>query len=146
MKSLVGRAASAVTDVGQLCGTAMTRSETASIADDEDTHSLKTLGNQVTAIPDTATRATAIVGGTSTLRSGGDLCSPLGATMAPNGGRVVVNGRNGYAMKISRAGTHIAESLLVPNGAGTLSGVIAPWGSLQFVNHGADAPDAAATR
>jgi hypothetical protein len=106
---------------------------------------VQTLGNHVTAIPNAATRTTAVVDGTRTLTRGGALNSPLGAVMAPNGDLIVVNGGDGFAVEISPSGKQVAKLQLVQNGAGALFGlaVTPSKTALQFVNDSTNALDVA---
>lgn len=99
--------------------------------------------NTIDAIPDAATRTTAVAYGTHTVSSGGALNAPLGMTIAPDGDLIVVNGDDGNAVEVTPAGKQVATKTLVKNGAGDLFGLaVLPSGTgFEFVNDGANALD-----
>jgi hypothetical protein len=105
----------------------------------------ETVSNQVSEIPNAATRTTAVADGTSTLSSGGWLNAPLGLTLAPNGDVIVMNANDGNAVEISPQGHQVAKKTLVPKGSGDLfAAAVAPGGQgLLFVNDGTNALDMA---
>ena len=103
------------------------------------------LTNSVSAIPQARTRTTAVTSVGGTLSTGGSLSAPLGMTMAPNGDLIVVNGNNGNAVEITRAGKQLTTKTLIKDGAGDLFGIImAPAGDgLIIANDGTNALDEA---
>ena len=99
--------------------------------------------NKISAIPDAATRTSAVSASSSTISSGGALNAPLGMMSAPNGDVVVVNGNDGNAVEITPTGTQVATKTLVPNGAGDLFGLTptAAGNGILLVNDGTNALD-----
>jgi hypothetical protein len=96
------------------------------------------LTNTVAAIPNAATRTTAVTAKKATITKGGWLNAPLGETLAPNGDVLVVNGNNGNIVEISPSGKQLAKKTLIKNGAGDLFGLAVTPNSqgLYFVNDG----------
>jgi hypothetical protein len=89
--------------------------------------------NRITGIPDAAFRATS-AGTGFVLTSGGQLSSPLGLAIAPDGDVLTVNAGNGLIVDTTPAGAQVATALLddtgSPPGAGALFGLaVAPYGS-----------------
>ena len=105
----------------------------------------ETVSNQVSEIPNAATRTTAVADGTSTLSSGGWLNAPLGLTLAPNGDVIVMNANDGNAVEISPQGHQVARKHSSPRVRVTSSAAaVAPGGQgLLFVNDGTNALDMA---
>jgi hypothetical protein len=99
--------------------------------------------NSISAIPDAATRTTALTAAATQITAGGGLNAPLGMVAAPNGNVIVVNGNDGNATEVTPAGKQIAHKTLVKNGAGDLFGLeITPSANgIVFVNDGANALD-----
>jgi hypothetical protein len=108
----------------------------------------ETVGSEITAIPDAATRTDAVTEGTDTLTSGGSLNGPLGLTVVPDGDLIAVNGNDGRAVEITPQGRQITTVTLVAHGAGDLFGLTTTAGGkgLLFVNDGTNAVDVATAR
>ena len=108
----------------------------------------ETVGSHITKIPNALTRTSPVADGTSTLSAGGELNSPLGLLLAPNGDVIATNGGDGNIVEITPQGKQIAKVTLVPNGGGDLFGAtLKPGGTgLIFVNDGANALDVANTK
>jgi hypothetical protein len=96
--------------------------------------------NSISAIPNAATRTTAMTAAATQILSGGGLNAPLGMVAAPNGDLIVVNGNDGNATEVTPAGTAVAHKTLIKNGAGDLFGLaVTPTGNgIVFVNDGAN--------
>jgi hypothetical protein len=89
-------------------------------------------GNGIAAIPDALVRNTSAGTGT-TVTTGGDLNTPLGLTIAPNGDVLTVNAGDGLIVETTPGGMQIAHKLLdntgTPPGSGALFGLaLAPHG------------------
>jgi hypothetical protein len=99
-----------------------------------------TLNNTVSAIPNAATRTTAVSARSGQIAKGGALNSPLGMTAAPNGDLLVVNGNDGNLVELSTAGKQVARRTLIKKGAGDLFGIaVTPNAQgLYFVDDGAN--------
>ncbi len=101
------------------------------------------LNNRVTAIAN-ATTITSSVGTGSVFSHGGFLSDPLGLTIDPNTGNVLVaNGNNGVLITIDPSGTQIERDLIdntgSPPGNGTLFGLVSvPGAGVYFVDDGSN--------
>ena len=101
-----------------------------------------TNGNRIAAIPDAATRTTPVLGGGFTVSTGGELNSPLGLTLAPNGDLLAANGGNGNIVELTPTGDQVAmvtaDDASAPGGAGVLFGLtVSPFNNhLYFVDDG----------
>jgi len=117
------------------------------LADTGTLYVAETVGSNVTAIPEAATRSGAVTYGGNIVTSGGSLNGPLGMTTAPDGDLVAVNGNDGRAVEITPRGRQVTTVTLVAHGAGDLFGVTATAGGkgLLFVNDGTNALDGATT-
>ena len=77
--------------------------------------------NRITAIPDAAFRSSS-AGTGLVVTAGGNLSTPLGLTVAPNGHVLTVNGGNGKIVETTPGGAQIATRLLdnsgLPGGCG----------------------------
>ena len=82
-----------------------------------------TLTNSVSAIPDAATRSSALTQAQSTISQGGALNGPLGMTALPGGDLLVVNGNNGNAVQLSATGRQLTTRTLIKGGGGDLFGL-----------------------
>jgi hypothetical protein len=85
-----------------------------------------TASNRISAIPNASSRThTAFTG--SSVTSGGNLNSPLGLALAPNGDVLSVNASDGQVVETTPAGAQVAtlslDSTGTPPGAGTLFGL-----------------------
>jgi hypothetical protein len=112
-------------------GVALSRTGTLFVAD--------ALDNRIAAVPDAATRMSALRGGGRTVSEGGALNAPLGLTIAPNGDILTANGGNGNIVETTPAGNQVAvKGADEAGGAGVLFGlVVAPEGrGLYFVDDG----------
>jgi len=99
--------------------------------------------NTISAIPNAATRTTAVTAAATQITSGGGLNAPLGMVAAPDGDLIVVNGNDGNATEVTPAGSAILHKTLIKNGAGDLFGLaVTPTGNgIVFVNDGANLLD-----
>jgi hypothetical protein len=106
------------------------------------------LHNTVSAIPNAATRTSAVTEKSAVTSMGGSLNAPLGMVAAPNGDVLVVNGNNGVATELNAKGKQVGTKTLVKHGAGDLFGLaITPSGKgFYFVNDGTNALDVAQQR
>ncbi len=101
------------------------------------------LNNRVTAIAN-ATTITSTAGTGTTFSHGGFLNDPLGLTIDPSTGNVVVtNGNNGLLITIDPSGTQIGWNLIdntgSPPGNGTLFGLVSvPGAGVYFVDDGSN--------
>lgn len=82
-----------------------------------------TLTNSVSAVPDAATRTTALTQAQSTISTGGALNQPLGMTAIPGGDLLVVNGNNGNAVQLGPTGRQLATRTVIKGGGGDLFGL-----------------------
>ena len=97
-----------------------------------------TQDNRILAIPEAATRTTAVKGGT-VLTEGGHLKEPLGLVLAPNGNIVTTNGGDGNMVETTPAGQQVAvQTADKKTGAGSLFGLaISPDGkTIYYVDDG----------
>jgi hypothetical protein len=85
-----------------------------------------TRGNSIAGIPDADLRMTDAGTGLG-ITARGELASPLGLTMAPNGDILAVNGNNGKIVEVKPGGQQVATAVLdshgKPAGAGALFGL-----------------------
>ncbi len=95
--------------------------------------------NTISAIPQATTRTAAQAATAGLLSAGGALDAPLGMTLAPNGDLIVVNGNNGNAVEVTRAGRQLTTKTLVKNGAGDLFGIVTTPAGILAVNDGTNA-------
>jgi hypothetical protein len=104
--------------------------------DDSDT-------NAVYALPDAATRSTAVDAGAAVISSGGALNEPLGMAFTPMGDLVIMNGSDGDAVEVSRSGKQLGAETIIRNGAGDLIGLtLTPTANgILFGNDGTNALD-----
>jgi hypothetical protein len=118
-------------------GVALGRNGTLYVAD--------TAANRIAAVPDAATRSSAIGDGGMTVAAGGELSGPLGLTLAPNGDLLAANGGNGNIVELTPSGKQVAtvtaDDSSVPGGAGVLFGLtVSPFTNhLYFVDDGMNA-------
>lgn len=94
--------------------------------------------NRISAIPDGASRSDS-AGTGSDLTANGNLNTPLGLVLAPNGHLISVNAGDGLAVETSPAGRQVSKQVLdnsgSPAGAGALFGLaIGPADSLYYVD------------
>jgi hypothetical protein len=66
------------------------------------------LGNRITAVADALTRSSSAGTGT-TVSSGGQLASPLGLALTPNGNLLAANATNGKIVELTPAGRQVGE-------------------------------------
>ena len=98
-----------------------------------------TLDSRIAAIPQAATRTTALPDGGTTVTQGGFLNQPLGLVLAPNGNILTANAGNGNVVETTPAGHQLlVRTADTKTGAGSLFGlVIVPGGSgVYFVDDG----------
>ena len=98
-----------------------------------------TQDNRILAIPDAATRTTAVADGGTVLTEGGHLKEPLGMVLAPNGDIITTNGGNGNVVETTPEGRQVAvQTADTKTGAGSLFGLaIAPGGhGIYYVDDG----------
>jgi hypothetical protein len=79
--------------------------------------------NAVYAIPDAATRSTAITAGAAVISTGGALNEPLGMAFTPMDDLLIMNGNDGNAVEISPSGKQLGSETVVRDGAGDLIGL-----------------------
>jgi len=97
-----------------------------------------TQNNKLLAIPEAATRSTAVSGGT-VLTEAGHLKEPLGMVLAPNGNIVTTNGGDGNMVETTPSGQQVAvQTADKKTGAGSLFGLaISPNGkTIYYVDDG----------
>ena len=97
-----------------------------------------TQDNRILAIPEAASRTTAVNGGT-VLTEGGHLKEPLGMVLAPNGNIITTNGGDGNMVETTPAGQQVAvQTADKKTGAGSLFGLaISPTGkTIYYVDDG----------
>lgn len=100
-----------------------------------------TLSNRIAAIPQAATRTSAVQGGGTTVTKGGKLSSPLGLALAPNGDILAANAGNGNIVETTPAGKQLlARTADKETGAGSLFGLlVSPNGKgVYYVDDGAN--------
>jgi len=87
-----------------------------------------TVNNRIAVVPDATTRTSPMLGGGTTLTSGGSLNGPLGLTLAPNGDILTVNGDDANAVETTPSGHQIDTVQIDPlDSGGDLFGlVVAP--------------------
>jgi plastocyanin len=98
-----------------------------------------TQDNRILAIPEAATRTTAVVHGGTVLTEGGHLKEPLGMVLAPNGDIITTNGGDGNMVETTPEGRQVAvQTADTKTGAGSLFGLaIAPSGhGIYYVDDG----------
>ena len=96
-----------------------------------------TVNSRIAAIPHASTRQSTLLGGGTTVSTGGSLDAPLGLATAPNGDLITVNANNPDAVEITPGGQQVDTIGLDPfDGAGDLFGLaVAPGGhGLLFVD------------
>ncbi len=104
-----------------------------------------TNADRITAVPDANTREWPIDDGGTTVASGGELNTPLGLTLAPNGNLLAANGGDGNIVELTPSGVQVAtvtaDDASVPGGAGVLFGLtVSPiTDQLYFVDDGSNA-------
>jgi hypothetical protein len=98
-----------------------------------------TQDNRILAIPEAATRTTALPHGGTVVTEGGHLKEPLGLVLAPNGNLIATNGGDGNMVEITPQGQQVAvQTADTKTGAGSLFGlVISPSAnSIYYVDDG----------
>jgi hypothetical protein len=97
-----------------------------------------TQGNRIAAIPDAPFREFPANADEDTVASGGELNSPLGMTLAPNGDILTANAGDGNIVETTPAGVQTEISADATNGAGALFGLTVPPGfnGIYFVDDG----------
>ncbi len=94
------------------------------LAADGTLYVASTQDDTILAIPEAATRSTAVPHGGAVIASGGHLKEPLGMALAPNGNLVVTNGGDGNIVEVTPAGRQIAvRTADRKTGAGSLFGL-----------------------
>jgi hypothetical protein len=98
------------------------------LASDGTLYLADTLDNRIAAIPNAATRTSAVPDGGTTVSEGALLKQPLGLTIAPNGNILTTNAGDGNIVETTPTGKQvIAQTADTKTGAGSLFGlVIAP--------------------
>ena len=98
-----------------------------------------TQDNKILAIPEAATRSTAVPHGGSVLTEGGHLKEPLGMVLAPNGNIITTNGGDGNMVETTPSGQQVGvQTADQKTGAGSLFGLaISPSGkTIYYVDDG----------
>ncbi|MBS1679706.1 MAG: hypothetical protein JST08_20255 [Actinobacteria bacterium] len=84
-----------------------------------------TLSNRIAAIPQASTRTSPVMGGGTTVTSGGKLRSPLGLALAPNGDILTANAGNGNIVETTPTGKQLSvRTADKETGAGSLFGLL----------------------
>jgi hypothetical protein len=77
-----------------------------------------TVNDRIAVVPDATTRTSPMLGGGTTLTSGGSLDQPLGLTLAPNGDVLTVNGGDANAVETTPSGHQIDTVQIDPLDSG----------------------------